>query len=726
MGTAQNLAEVELVRSLLRTGTPMIGGACSAGGVPLGRITKDPNTEVYVQLLIDLLIRDFPEAVYIKDRNSCFVFANETIARHHGLKGAPDLIGKTDYDIHPVEQAEEFFAREQDLIRTGVPIVDHCEWIGARWYSSTKIPILDQNGTGNVIGLIGVGRDITVQKNAELLLVEQARVIEMIARDAPLDQVLAKLIGVAAAHLPELEGSFAIETDAAAPRGSNETHAPAESGVYGADDAEIPKRHWRASILDEALDLIGTMTFSSIEARCPSAQERGMLEVISRIVRMAIDRQRTQSRIRYLAFNDALTGLFNRTCLNEKLVDLIAGAAAAATTLKVAVIGLDAFKLINDTLSYSIGDEVLTTLAERMLALKGSHDTVFRVGGDEFVIVRVESRSRRQDGASLKAIWSAIADPMQIGPHDIRVTASVGVATYPRDGGTASDIMMKAGTAMHRAKDLGGHRMKLYKPEYGKAAEERLTLIRDLEGALERNEFEVVYQPQVDIRSGEIFAVEALLRWRHPALGYVSPVAFIPLAEETGAIVPIGHWVLKQACLQCKAWQDRQLHPVTVCVNVSPRQFGERNWVASVLRTLKQTGLDGRHLEVEITESCLMVDVDNAVGSMNLLKAQGISIAIDDFGTGYSNLGALKRFPLSRLKIDRSLVNDMLVEESDRAIASACISLGKILGLRVLAEGVETEEQLTFLRHSECDEMQGYLFSRPVPAAAIGSMLRQA
>ena len=395
---------------------------------------------------------------------------------------------------------------------------------------------------------------------------------------------------------------------------------------------------------------------------------------------MAVDRQKSQSRIRYLAYNDSLTGLFNRACLNEKLAEAIHEAAAAATSLKVVVIELDEFKLINDTLSYSIGDEVLQVLGQRLLALKGPDDRVFRVGGDEFVIVRPQPQSGSHDAASLKAIWSALAEPMQVGPHRLSVKASAGVAVYPRDGGTARNIMMKAGTAMHRAKALGGNRLQYYRPEYGKAAEERLTLIRDLEGALERDEFEIVYQPQVKIDTGDVFAVEALLRWRHPGRGYVSPVAFIPLAEETGAIVPIGQWVLKQACMQSKAWQDQTRKPLTVCVNVSPRQFGEPKWVDSVLKVLKKTGLDGRHLEVEITESCLMVDVDNAIVSMNQLKAQGISIAIDDFGTGYSNLGALKRFPLSRLKIDRSLVNDMLVEDSDRAIASACISLGKILG----------------------------------------------
>ncbi len=722
MGTVRNLAAVELVQSQLST-SPFVIGTDTTGGTPLELIAGDENAGVYLQLLIDLLISDFPEAVYIKDRNSCFVFANETIARHHGLNRASELVGKTDHDIHPSEQAEEFFNREQDLIRTGIAIIDHCEWIGARWYSSTKIPIRDQNGTGEVIGLIGVGRDITVQKQAELLLVEQARVIEMIARDASLDQVLANLIGLAATHLPGLDGTYAIESDV---EGCRLSADPADLGVYGAETADSrPKRHWCAPILNDAHQLMGTMTFKSTEARLPSTHERGILEVISRIARMAVDRQKTQSRIRYLAYNDSLTGLFNRACLTEKLVEAIGEAAASATTLEVAVIELDEFKLINDTLSYSIGDEVLKVLGQRLLALKGPDDRVFRVGGDEFVIVRVESRPRPHDAASLKAIWSALAEPMQIGPHSVRATASVGVAAYPSDGSTASAIMMNAGTAMHRAKDLGGNRIKHYKPEYGKAAEERLTLIRDLEGALERNEFEILYQPQVKIETGDIFAVEALLRWSHPALGYVSPVAFIPLAEETGAIVPIGHWVLKQACLQCKAWQDLTLKPVTVCVNVSPRQFGEPKWVDSVLRMLEQTGLDGHHLEIEITESCLMVDVDNAIASMNLLKAQGISIAIDDFGTGYSNLGALKRFPLSRLKIDRSLVNDMLVEDSDRAIASACISLGKILGLKVLAEGVETEEQLEFLRASECDEMQGYLFSRPVPAAAIRSMLER-
>ncbi len=721
MGTVRNLAAIELVHSQLPT-SPFVIGTSTAGGTALEQIAGDQNAGAYLQLLIDLLISDFPEAVYIKDRNSCFVFANETIARHHGLNRASELVGKTDYDIHSSERAEEFFIREQDLIRTGIAIIDHCEWIGGRWYSSTKIPIRDQNGTGEVIGLIGVGRDITVQKQAELLLVEQARVIEMIARDAPLDQVLANLIGLAATHLPDLQGSYAIETGAGEPRSSAD---PADLGVYGAEIDGRPNRHWCAPMLNDAHQLIGTMTFSSTKARIPSAHERSILEVISRIGRMAVDRQKTQSRIRYLAYNDSLTGLFNRACLNEKLAEAIEEAAASATTLKVAVIELDEFKLINDTLSYSIGDEVLQVLGQRFLALKGPDDRVFRVGGDEFVILRPQALSVSHDAPSLRAIWSAVAEPMEIGPHRLSVKASAGVAVYPRDGGSARDIMMNAGTAMHRAKALGGHRLQYYRPEYGKAAEERLTLIRDLEGALERGEFEIVYQPQIKIETGDIFAVEALLRWKHPALGYVSPVTFIPLAEETGAIVPIGHWVLKQACMQCKAWQDQTLKPVTVCVNVSPRQFGEPKWVDSVLRMLKKTGLYGHHLEVEITESCLMVDVDNAIASMNLLKAQGISIAIDDFGTGYSNFGALKRFPLSRLKIDRSLVNDMLVEDSDRAIASACISLGKILGLRVLAEGVETAEQLEFLRASACDEMQGYLFSRPVPAAVIRSMLER-
>ncbi len=468
------------------------------------------------------------------------------------------------------------------------------------------------------------------------------------------------------------------------------------------------------------------MTFSSTEARLPSAQERSIVELISRILRIAVDRQRTQSRIRHLAFNDALTGLFNRGCLNEKLPHVIAAAATAATTLQVAVIELDEFKLINDSLSYSIGDESLKVLATRMLALKGPDDTVFRIGGDEFVIIRAESRPRPHDAASLKAIWAAIAEPMQIGPHLLRVTASVGVAAYPKDGDTADDIMMNAGAAMHRAKDLGRNRMKFYRPEYGKTAEERLTLIRDLEGALGRNEFEVVYQPQVDIRTGDIFAVEALLRWNHPSLGVCLSGQIHSLGRRDRgdrADRPMGAATGLPAV---QGLAGSTLKPVAVCVNVSPRQFRERKWARDRLGALKQTGLDGRYLEVEITESCLMVDVDNAILSMNVLKAQGISIAIDDFGTGYSNLGALKRFPLSRLKIDRSFVNDMLVEESDRAIASAFISLGRILGLRVIAEGVETDEQLEFLRLSDCDEMQGFLFSRPVPALGIATMLAQA
>ena len=712
-------AESDATMFSAQTSVRRPSGGDVANGVLLDRISADENAEVYIRQLIDLVISDFPESVYIKDRQSRFVFCNEAVVRQHGFKTAADIIGKSDFDVHPFDIARPFFDEEQEMMRSGVSIVDRCERNGnQRWFSSTKIPIRDKDGRGDVVGFIGVARNITGQRGAETLLMEQSRVIEMIALNAPLERILDKLIKLAESRLPGLSGSIQIA-------GGPSPLVP-DAGDYGRIRRGPPaRRNWAARLATDGDDLLGTLTFSSQTPRVPTALECEVVESASRTARIALERDRALCRIHDLAYTDPLTGLLNRTSLGERLPQAIAAARSTASALQVAFVDLDQFKLINDTLGHSAGDTVLKTIAARMRALAGPSDALFRIGGDEFVIVQVAAPPGSRTMSLLRAIRAALAKPIDIGGHTVCVTGSVGVAAFPQDGESADALMMNADAAMYRAKDLGRNRIQAYRPEMRVAAEERLTLNRDLQKALGHGEFELHYQPQIDLRTGAIFAVEALLRWNHPRLGSVSPAKFIPLAEETGAIVQIGHWVLAQACAQGRLWQEQHPAPIVVCVNVSPRQFHDKNWAALVLKTLKRTGLAGALLEIEITESCLMGDIDGAIASMNRLKANGISIAIDDFGTGYSNLGALKRFPVSRLKIDRSFIGDMLSQESDRAIASAFISLGQKLGLRVIAEGVETADQLEFLCRNNCDEMQGYLFSRPVPAASIGMLLRQ-
>ncbi len=276
---------------------------------------------------------------------------------------------------------------------------------------------------------------------------------------------------------------------------------------------------------------------------------------------------------------------------------------------------------------------------------------------------------------------------------------------------------------MYRAKEFGRDNFQFYAPEFNSRAHEKFVLQEELRNALARSEFALLYQPQVDLRSGRVFAVEALIRWNHPTLGVVSPTSFIPTAEETGLIVPIGDWVLHEACRQNKAWQDAGLPPMTVCVNVSARQFRERNLVGRVVNALRDSGLEARYLELEVTESLIMQDIELAVATMNELQGLGVQISIDDFGTGYSSLSALKTFPVARLKIDKSFINDVANDENDQAVASAVISLGQKLNMRVIAEGVETEDQMAFLRKNNCDEMQGYHFSKPVSAQDIEKLL---
>ena len=428
-----------------------------------------------------------------------------------------------------------------------------------------------------------------------------------------------------------------------------------------------------------------------------------------------------------MANHDALTGLPNRALLNDRLSQAMLYAQRYDRWVTALFIDLDNFKFINDSLGHNAGDELLKTIAKRMVDCVRATDTVVRLGGDEFVVVLFDQpKDADVISETVQKIRSAIAEPVRLEGHDLRVTSSLGVATYPNDGRDADTLLANADAAMYRAKDLGRDNFQFYTAELNTKVHERFLLQEELRNAVARSEFVLHYQPQVDLRTGRVFAVEALVRWKHPKLGIVPPVKFVPMAEDTGLIVPIGDWVLREACRQNKAWQDAGLPPMVVSVNVSARQFREKNLVGRVASALKESGLEARYLELELTESLIMQDIDLAVSTMEELRALGIQLSIDDFGTGYSSLSALKTFPVSRLKIDRSFIDGLLADENDRAVAGAVISLGQTLKLRVIAEGVETEGQAALLRNINCDEMQGYLFSRPVPAQGIEDMLRAA
>ena len=444
------------------------------------------------------------------------------------------------------------------------------------------------------------------------------------------------------------------------------------------------------------------------------------------IVRDITERKLTEQRIRHIAHHDDLTGLPNRSLIRDRLDQAILHAQRRERSVAVAFIDLDGFKLVNDGLGHNAGDELLKVVGKRMQECLRREDTLGRFGGDEFVVILADQSDNPAALVPvLEKIRQAVHEPVLLDGQEVQVSCSMGVVMYPRDGGDPNTLMMNADAAMYRAKEMGKNVFQFYTREMNASVEQKLVLLEGLRGALDDGQFHLLYQPKVDLRTGLIIGVESLIRWQHPEHGIISPQRFIGLAEESGLIVAIGEWVLQTACRQNLAWQQAGLAPITISVNVSPRQFEEKRLVERVAHALAESGLDPAHLELEVTESLIMRDLAQSVGKMRELEAMGISLSIDDFGTGYSSLSALKSFPIARLKIDKSFVSELADNPDDQAIAMAVISLGHKLNLRVIAEGVETEQQCNFLRDNECDEMQGYLFSMPVPASKIHSLLEE-
>ncbi|MDP9146031.1 MAG: EAL domain-containing protein [Acidobacteriota bacterium] len=426
----------------------------------------------------------------------------------------------------------------------------------------------------------------------------------------------------------------------------------------------------------------------------------------------------------HLAQHDTLTNLPNRTLLKDRLSQAIITAHRNDTKVAVLFLDLDGFKQINDSLGHAIGDKLLQSVAKRLLACVRTSDTVSRQGGDEFVILLSEVAHAGDAGLKAGKIINALLSPHEIGAHSLHVKASIGVSTYPADGMDADILIKNADLAMYRAKEEGRNNYQFFEQDMNVRAVERHSVEANLRTALERNEFVLHYQPKIDLKTGEITGGEALVRWLHPERGLVGPQEFVPVAEDCGLMLPIGRWVLREACRQARAWQDAGLPPIELSVNISSVEFRSQNFVDGVRSVLNESELNPRYLELELTESALMQHAEFTVPVLQKLKAIGLRLAIDDFGTGYSSLSYLRQFPIDTLKVDQSFVHEINADTDEATIISAVINMGGSLNRRVIAEGVETTEQLSFLRAHGCDEGQGFYFSRPLPATKFAELLR--
>ncbi|MGA3093182.1 MAG: PAS domain S-box protein [Terriglobales bacterium] len=436
------------------------------------------------------------------------------------------------------------------------------------------------------------------------------------------------------------------------------------------------------------------------------------------------ERKVAEEQVQSLAYYDALTGLPNRTLLQDRLSKALAMARRQKHKVALLFLDLDRFKIINDSLGHSVGDMLLQAVAERLTRCAREQDTVARLGGDEFLIVLTNVKDIPDAAVAAERFMDTMTAGFAILGHSLAISCSLGVSIFPEHGADSETLIKNADAAMYSAKDGGRNNFQFFTADMNAQAVERLTVENSLRLALERRELFLAYQPQMDIATGKITGVEALLRWQHPELGLVPPDKFIPIAENSGLIIPIGEWVLRTACSQARKWQDEGLTAVSVAVNVSAAQFRQEGFSETVCRVLRETGIPPQYLELELTESLLLSNADVMFSVLQQLTAMGLRLTIDDFGTGYSSLSYLKRFPVGKLKIDRSFVQDVAADADDAAITTAIISMAKSLNLKVIAEGVENEAQMSFLREHQCDEIQGYYFSKPVAAEEVADKLR--
>ncbi len=718
--------------------------------------------------ILRTVLDQIPDQIYVKDRQSRFVFANCATLLANGASTQEQLLGTSDFDLVDHDIADGFYRIEQRIMEEAQARFDIEEYLcrpdqKKTWWLTTKIPLTGDDG--EVIGLIGISRDITQRRREETIRSGQSTLLEMIARSEKLETILNTLVLLVESQIEGLNASILL-LDAegqrlymgAAPNLPSAYNALIEGIAIGpmvgscgsaawlgkpvvasdvltdehwADYRGLAQQYgfrscWSTPILTREGSVLGTFALYGCTPREPTAVEMDLVAMATHIAGIAIERQRAEDRMHFMAHHDPLTGLPNRTYFKERMGQTLHQAKISRQHVVLAYVDLDNFKNINDSLGHGAGDELLRQIAGRMLEFTRAADLVVRLGGDEFVLVFAnQTRGDANILPRLHKLRASLSQPMTIAGTTISATCSIGVSTFPEDGETVDALLANADAAMYRAKQLGRDGLQVFndKETPAVAAADRL---EELRTAIASEQLYLDYQPQIDAVTGSILGVEALVRWNHPGLGLQSPGDFIPLAETTGLILPLGLWVLKTACRQNKAWQALGLPPVVIAVNVSSRQFCDPALVSQVRQALAETGLDPRYLELELTENTIMQDIDSALATMRALEEMGVRLSIDDFGTGYCNLAALKTLPVNRLKMDRSFIESLPHDATTSAIASAVIALAQKLKLGIIAEGVETAEQLQYLRNSGCDEVQGFHFSAPVNAAGIESLLRRA
>jgi len=648
--------------------------------------------------LLEAMINHVPDFIYTKDLQGRFLFANQAVVKNNGFDHVDEMVGLSDYDIHPIEYARSIDRADRKVMASGEADLgqEEARLKGGGWLMMSRVPLRDR--AGNIIGVVGASRDISVRKRAEELMKAQTRLLRDVARGVEIESFLSDVIGLLRKLFPSRTAEILLNDDYMFSDRAENMEFPIVSRDGGPHGALI------------------------VTKRCD--QCGGMLEFLTAVaqtVGIAIDRNRDVERIAHLAEHDALTGLPNRALLERTLQPLLLAAEEEGDAIAVAFLDLDNFKLVNDSLGHAAGDELLRVAARRIVQQVGENGLVSRIGGDEFIVILEQASVSFRD--RLEHVRVAIAEPIILDGVELRITTSIGFACSKSHGGSPSQLTAHADLALYKVKEAGRNGIHMFTPVMAAEARNKLERVDDLRRAIERDEFVVHYQAQHDAKSGAVVGVEALVRWDHPTKGLLSPGAFVPLAEETGLIVAIGDLVLDKACRQAKVWQDRGIANVRVAVNVSARQFLEPKLVGQVAETLSRVGLDPQWLELELTESLIMKDVEGAVARMRELTALGVGLSIDDFGTGYSSLSMLRKFPLSRLKIDRSFISEIPNNSEDMAITNAIISLAKLLKLEVVAEGVETEEQASFLEGTGCEVLQGYLFARPLPAEEVDFLL---